>query len=101
MPMQIVRNLKADRNAPYKDEQRTVVSVAASERAAELLRKCPLHARTPLDSFEQLAARLGVANLFVKDETERLGLTSFKALGGAHAVMSHAANASGATFATA
>lgn len=85
--MQIVRNAKADRNAPYKEEQRAVVSVQQAERAGQLMRRCPLYERTPLQSFDLLASRLKVARIFVKDETERLGLTSFKALGGAHAVL--------------
>jgi diaminopropionate ammonia-lyase len=34
-----------------------------------------------------LATKLGVAELLIKDESQRLGLGSFKALGGAFAVL--------------
>ncbi len=42
---------------------------------------------TPLHSLPALANRLGLAALHVKDEGFRLGLGSFKALGGAFALM--------------
>ena len=71
----------------YKEEHLAVVSLEHSRRAAQLLSKCPLHSQTPLRSFDQLAARLGVGRIFIKDESARLGLSSFKALGGAYAVM--------------
>ena len=45
------------------------------------------HAPTPLHALPSLAAALGIGGLFVKDEGRRLGLGSFKALGGAYAVI--------------
>lgn len=42
---------------------------------------------TPLIALPGLARALGIECLHVKDEGQRLGLGSFKALGGAHAVM--------------
>lgn len=42
---------------------------------------------TQLVSLPSLADRLGVASVHVKDEGRRLGLRSFKALGGAYAVL--------------
>ena len=90
--MQIVRNSRADRNAAYKDEQLAVVSLQQAQKAAHFMRGCPLHAETPLHSFDLLATRLGVGQVFVKDETARLGLSSFKALGGAYAVMLRSPN---------
>ncbi len=47
----------------------------------------PHHPPTPLVALDALAARLGIASLHAKDESFRLGLSSFKGLGGAHAVM--------------
>ncbi len=43
---------------------------------------------TPLYDLPNLASSLGIGSLAVKDEGQRLGLKSFKALGGAYAVMS-------------
>jgi diaminopropionate ammonia-lyase len=56
-------------------------------RAEELLSLCPSHRPTPLHRLTDLAASCGVAEIAVKDEGRRLGLGSFKALGGAYAVM--------------
>lgn len=44
------------------------------------------HQMTPLHALPALAAELGLAALHIKDEGFRLGLGSFKALGGAYAV---------------
>ena len=44
------------------------------------------HAETPLHALPALAAELGVGAVHIKDEGFRLGLGSFKALGGAYAV---------------
>ena len=42
---------------------------------------------TPLHSLGDLAKEIGVGNLYYKDEASRFGLGSFKALGGAYAVL--------------
>jgi diaminopropionate ammonia-lyase len=55
--------------------------------AEALLSLCPVHKPTPLHHLPALAAALGVGSLAVKDEGYRLGLKSFKALGGAYAAM--------------
>lgn len=85
--MQLIQNAGASRHAPYTDQEIAIVSVEQARNAGQLMRRCPHYAQTPLHSFDQLATRLGVARLFVKDETSRLGLSSFKALGGAYAVL--------------
>ncbi|GLY47122.1 diaminopropionate ammonia-lyase [Lentzea sp. NBRC 102530] len=46
----------------------------------------PDHAPTPLTELPGLAAELGAGRLFVKDESSRLGLPAFKALGASWAV---------------
>ncbi len=42
---------------------------------------------TPLVNLDGLAAELGVGEIYYKDESKRFGLKSFKALGGAYAVV--------------
>lgn len=42
---------------------------------------------TPLVDLDGLAGALGVGRIYYKDESERLGLGSFKALGGAYGVL--------------
>jgi diaminopropionate ammonia-lyase len=46
----------------------------------------PDYAPTPLRVLDRTAASLGIEALLYKDEAERFGLKSFKALGGAYAV---------------
>ncbi|MGA4841079.1 diaminopropionate ammonia-lyase [Streptomyces sp. G45] len=46
----------------------------------------PEYAPTPLTELPSLAAELGVGRVFVKDESARLGLPAFKALGASWAV---------------
>ncbi|QFY62991.1 diaminopropionate ammonia-lyase (plasmid) [Rhizobium grahamii] len=45
------------------------------------------NATTPLVALPNLADKIGVASIHVKDESHRLGLGSFKALGGSYAVI--------------
>lgn len=45
-------------------------------------RSFPEYSPTPLIRLKELANRLGVAELYVKDESKRFGLNAFKVLGG-------------------
>lgn len=70
-------------------EERGIFSPAAAAHVPLYLRHAdgpdaPLE--TPLRALPGLAAQLGLGTLYVKDESRRLGLGSFKALGGAYAV---------------
>ena len=56
----------------------------AEAAAEDLLRLSPAYAATPLLDLSALAARLGVGQLFAKDEGRRM-LGSFKSLGGTYA----------------
>jgi len=67
------------------DMARGVLRVAA-EPVRSMLSACPVHAVTPLLDAVDLAADLGISSLRIKDERGRMGLGSFKALGGAYAV---------------
>lgn len=58
--------------------------------AQSLLARCPSAAVTPLHDGKDLAAALGVGRISLKDERDRMGLGSFKALGAAY-VIAHAA----------
>lgn len=51
-----------------------------------LLRNCPVYQETPLHALDALAQELGIGCLWAKDETQRMRLGSFKALGGTFAV---------------
>lgn len=56
-------------------------------RAKAEIMTWPGYAPTPLVSLDAIAKAAGVARLQYKDEGARFGLASFKALGGAYAVM--------------
>jgi diaminopropionate ammonia-lyase len=49
-------------------------------------RRLPGYAATPLRASDELAGRLGVGSLWVKDESARLGLPAFKVLGASWAI---------------
>jgi diaminopropionate ammonia-lyase len=59
----------------------------AINSVATILRTHPSFAATPFRSMDGLAARLGVGQLWAKDESARWGLGSFKASGGVYAIL--------------
>jgi len=71
----------------YPDRLRRILSLEAHETAFEEMSSWPGYRPTPLVSLPGLADRAGVASLRYKDEGFRFGLGSFKALGGAYAVL--------------
>jgi len=64
----------------------TVLPAGGFRRAKAAITGWDGYAPTPLRDLAEMAASTGVAMLRIKDEGERFGLGSFKALGGAHAV---------------
>jgi diaminopropionate ammonia-lyase len=68
-----------------------------------MLARCPRAGVTPLSQSPGLADISGVGQLWVKDERQRMGLGSFKALGAAYVIACDAAAgaARGATYVTA
>lgn len=72
-------------------------------RAQTLLLRCPKAAETPLMLSADLARHAGVAEVWVKDERGRMGLSSFKALGAAYVIArdAEAGIAKGQTYVTA
>ena len=61
----------------------------------DLLKRCPAYTSAPLLEAHDLGREHGFEKLYLKDETARMGLGSFKALGAAY-VIAHAAFQSGA-----
>lgn len=85
-PARHVANPLARRDA-YPDAQRAILSVAGATAAAAEIKSWPGYAPTPLVPLDGLAGRLGLGAVLYKDEGRRFGLRSFKALGGAYAVL--------------
>ncbi|MZR23184.1 diaminopropionate ammonia-lyase [Sneathiella chungangensis] len=69
----------------------------APDRPMTLLQQCPVYAPTPLLGHADLARHFGLESLFIKDESHRMRLGSFKALGGAFAVAQMISDAAGTT----
>ena len=62
------------------------------EAVRKLLTLCPKAARTPLVSSLPLAEMIGIKDIWFKDERQRMGLGSFKALGAAYVIACRAAD---------
>ena len=86
--MQLIRNEHPQHNTDLDAADAETLSVASARRVERFLRCRAEYAPTPLHRLRALASELDVGEIFVKDEGHRLGLGSFKALGGAYAVIS-------------
>ncbi|WDI30876.1 diaminopropionate ammonia-lyase [Hyphococcus flavus] len=62
-------------------------SMGSIKEVAACLRSCPVYAPSPILKSPRLAGALHIAELALKDETGRMGLGSFKALGGSYAII--------------
>ncbi|RUM22160.1 diaminopropionate ammonia-lyase [Rhizobium vallis] len=80
-------NTTADYRQPLDPRDAETLGAAAAEEVERHLSFRENHAPTPLVALPGLAREIGVAAIHVKDEGHRLGLGSFKALGGAYAVI--------------
>ncbi len=87
MPVAHFHNDKAmARAALYGAPLEAVLDPAGFRAAYREIASWPAYAPTPLLALDRTAAALGIEKLFYKDEAQRFGLKSFKALGGAYAV---------------
>ncbi len=68
-----------------------IMSQQNIETAQQFHRSMPGYSYTPLANLENLAKKLDVASFFVKDESYRFSLNSFKVLGGAYAMAKYIA----------
>lgn len=80
-------NTHANFGRPLQPQDAEMLSLAAAENVERQLSRRADHRPTPLHTLPALAGELGVAAVFVKDEGHRLGLGSFKALGGSYTVI--------------
>jgi diaminopropionate ammonia-lyase len=80
----LARNSRAMDNASFGPAQRAVIDPDRVPDVGALLGGG--HGPTPLVALPALAARLGLGEIRVKDESQRFGFGAFKALGGVFAV---------------
>ncbi len=84
--------------APYGATHRDLIGMANAADARRWLEHCPAHRPTSLLSLPATAAACGVVSVHIKAEWERMGLRSFKALGGSYAVLQHVLASARATL---
>jgi diaminopropionate ammonia-lyase len=83
----LFENPALDRTSEYRAQDRDqILSLAAFATAKQEITSWPGYRPTPLRRLAGLADAAQVQDIFYKDEAERFGLGSFKALGGAYAV---------------
>jgi diaminopropionate ammonia-lyase len=77
-----------ENDIPKSDCQKSLalMSGAEAEKAWAFHKSIPRYAETPLVNLSNLAARLGIKGLYLKDESWRFGLNAFKVLGGSYAI---------------
>lgn len=86
-PLTLVRNRLADYRQPLGAPDAEMFGPDAAREVQRFLDLREDYAPTPLVQLPGLAKSLGVAAIGIKDEGKRLGLGSFKALGGAYATV--------------
>lgn len=82
-PIRIFKNPRANAGKPLSVGAQRLGEVG---QALHFLEQCPKYAPTPTLRLRGLAGTLGLGEVWFKDESARLGLGSFKALGGVYAV---------------
>lgn len=81
------QNSRAVLGEAFPDRLQSILRDTDCARARQVIESWNGYHITPLHSLVGLAKEIGVGNLYYKDEASRFGLGSFKALGGAYAVL--------------
>ena len=68
------------------DAQLKVMALSEVEKARAFHESFPQYSITPLAKLDKMAGRLGLKEVYVKDESYRFGLNAFKVLGGSFAM---------------
>jgi diaminopropionate ammonia-lyase len=82
-----IDNRHADYRKPLDPRDAETLGMEAADRAERYLSHRDNHQATPFLALPAMACELSVKSIHIKDEGLRLGLGSFKALGGSYAVI--------------
>ena len=74
------------KESQYPADSKAILSAEHVAQPKSMLAACPVYRATRLHELADLAKELDLGTIFFKDESQRLGLGSFKALGGVYAV---------------
>lgn len=77
------------------DENLPIMGIEEIKKARTFHESFPQYSKTPLTKLENMAAYLGVKEVYVKDESYRFGLNAFKVLGGSFAMARYIAKETG------
>ena len=91
MPLQLIANPLRRVGLPHSDQLAEGEVATDASAAMALFAQCPVSHATRLEQFPQLAALAGCGEVWLKLESDRMGLGSFKALGAAYAIAKQAA----------
>ena len=84
-PIQWTKNkYKTTVTADFRHEE--ILPAELPQKIRRFHRQLPGYRMSPLKGLSNLASRLGVGGIWVKDESARLDLQSFKVLGGSYAI---------------
>ncbi|MGF1767660.1 diaminopropionate ammonia-lyase [Enterovibrio makurazakiensis] len=78
--------LKVSKNKHFTGQTSPIFSDNVAKEVRAFHQQIEGYAPTPLVSLPELAKRLGVKTILVKDESKRFGLNAFKVLGGSYAL---------------
>lgn len=84
-PILWIENRRAA-SIPFSEAAQRLFSVEIAQQARNFHQQIPGHEMTPLKNLYRLADYLGLGGIWVKDESVRLSLGSFKVLGGSFAI---------------
>ena len=79
-------------NRDYPHFLNEFLSMKDAEEAYNEITEWKKYTPTSLIPLKNMAASLGIGNIYYKDESKRFNLGSFKALGGAYGVMQYLRN---------
>lgn len=85
--VQLVANPNLDKKMPCTVFDHSIVGASAPGRVKAFLDLCPAYSPTPTLKLPGLAKTMGLGQIYLKDESQRFDIGSFKALGGIYAVM--------------
>lgn len=76
-----IANKNKTNNTKIKD-----FGVEATKHVSNFHKSIPNYSPTPLVNLQQLSKKLGVKNIYIKDESKRFDLNAFKVLGGSYSL---------------
>ncbi len=82
----------ANRMPGTEDKSLSIMSLENIGKARRFHQSFPQYKVTPLASLQDMAARLGLSGIYMKDESYRFGLNAFKVLGGSFAMARYIAD---------